>query len=168
MNALRIESNSGFLESSSPTGIYNFDAERKTQLIALAMKCAEDGVWPSIPKLCKSIGIGTQTFYNHLKQDQEFASQWLEVKRTLESEIAMDMRVHAKRPGNYMDRVTLLRHLNPGEWGGVDPSSQNNMDLGWIKKLQEAFNPPIIATEAEITSTPLKDASNMNSKLDDK
>lgn len=154
MNQLSVDPTSGFIQSNSVTGIYNFDVERKKTFLSLSMECAEAGTWPHIPNLCKSVGISVKTFYNHLKQDAEFAEQWLEIKRTLESSIAVDMRVHAKRPGNYMDRVTLLRHLNPGEWGGVDPSSQNSTDFSWVKKLAEAFKPPIIATEATIISTP--------------
>ena len=138
MHQLQVDPATGFLQSPSPTGIYNFDAERKTQLISLAMECAENGAWPNIPKLCKSVGIATQTFYTHVKNDEEFASQWQEVKRTLSSGIAVDMREHAKRPGNYMDRVTLLRHLYPEEWGGPE-RNQVSVDLGWIKKLAETM-----------------------------
>ena len=63
-----------------PSGLYGFDVEKKKQLLSLAMECS--GGWDvagGIPKLCKSVGIVIQTFYNHLKQDEEFArNQWNE------------------------------------------------------------------------------------------
>jgi hypothetical protein len=156
MNQLQVDPATGFLQSPSPTGIYNFDAERKTQLLAMAMQCAEAGTWPNIPKLCKSVGISVQTFYNHVNADGDFAEQWQEIKRTLSAGIAVDMREHATRPGNYMDRITLLRHLHPDEWGGPEKNS-SNIDIGWIKKLADAIDsankPVVIATDAVITTT---------------
>lgn len=128
------------------------------QLLDLAKREAEQGCWPSIPVLCKSVGIAVQTFYNHLNADEDFSKRWVEVKKLLEDSIALDMAKHSKRPSNYMDRVTLLRHLNPEAWGG-EQRPQISVDIVWIKNLNDALKPSIIATEAMITSTPLKDAS---------
>jgi len=157
MNALQVDTATGFTQSHSPTGIYSFDVERKKHLLSMAMDCAEAGTWPNIPKLCKSVGISVQTFYNHINQDSEFSEQWQDIKRTLSAGIAVDMREHAKRPGNYMDRITLLRHLYPEEWGGPE-KNQSNLDFGWVKKLADALvsvnKPAVIATDAVITSTP--------------
>ena len=152
MNQLQVDPASGFLESPSKTNTYTFDSERKLQLLELAKHEAEQGMWPSVPVLCKSVGVCVQTFYNHLNQDEDFRERWVEVKRLLEDAIATDMAKHSKRPGNYMDRVTLLRHINPGAWGG-ESSTQINIDIGWIKKLNDAINTSVIATDAVITST---------------
>lgn len=153
MNQLRVDPASGFMESASKTNIYTFDSDRKNQLLDLAKREAEQGAWPSIPMLCKSIGIAVQTFYNHLNADEGFRNEWAEVKKALEDAIAVDMAKHSKRPSNYMDRVTLLRHLNPGEWGG-EARTQINVDIGFIKKLADALDAnkqPVIAVEAEIS-----------------
>ena len=148
MNALRIDSSSGFLESPSPN-LQTFDAIKKQEFIQLALDQAKRGEWPDIEDLCGRFGITSRTFYGHKKQDGAFSEAWEDVKRAVVHDIAKTMHVHSKRPGNYMDRVTLLRHLYPEEWGG-EAKDQSFQDFSWIKKLQDAINPGIVATDAEI------------------
>jgi hypothetical protein len=147
VNALTVDPATGFLQSPSPTNTYTFSGERKQKFIDLARSCAEAGNWPHIPKLCKAIGISVMTFYNHVNGDTDFKAQWNEVKRTLEGTIAADMLEFAKRPANYMDRVTLLRHLYPAEWGGEEPKINMNLDFGWLKMSFEGFRSTAIDAE---------------------
>ena len=158
MNALRIDSQSGFLESPSPN-LQTFDADKKQIVIDLAMQSAERGEWPDITALCKQVGISARAFRWHCDKDEVFRERWEEVKRAVANEIAKTMAVHSKRPGNYMDRVTLLRHLYPEEWGG-ERKDQLLTDFTAIKRLADALSgvsPTVIATEAEIVKP--KDSS---------
>ena len=121
----------------------------------MALEEAKRGDWPDIEKLCDSFGINYRTFSRHLLQDSQFAEEWELVKRSVAHDIAKTMHVHSKRPGNYMDRVTLLRHLYPEEWGG-ERKELINADMSWIKKISDALSvnkPQVIAVDAEITST---------------
>ena len=151
MNQLQVNAETGFLESPSPN-FATFDSEKKQAFLDLALESARSGCWPDINKICAGLAVNIRTFYVHCEKDQEFAARWDEVKRTVAGEIAKTMHEHSKRPGNYMDRVTLLRHMYPEEWGG-ERKELNTQDYSWIKKLQEAFKPPIIATDATIIST---------------
>lgn len=160
MNQLRVDPASGFLESTSPN-FQTFDADKKRIFLDLALQSAQAGAWPDINKICQSLGINVRTFYNHREKDAEFCNQWDEVKRTVASEIAKTMHEHSKRPGNYMDRVTLLRHMYPEEWGGV-AKDQSIQDFSWVKKLVEAHKPSVIATNAEIISTPTPESKSID------
>lgn len=131
MNPLEVDPATGFLQSSSPN-LQTFDAEKKTMFIQLALEEARAGKWPDVNKLCEQFGITVRTFQGHREKDVEFRAQWEEVKRLVANEIAGEMREFSKRPSNYMDRVTLLRHLYPEEWGGQE-RQQSFHDVSWIK-----------------------------------
>ena len=145
MNALTVDPATGFLESSSPN-FETFDADKKTILLDQALQMAERGEWPDINSLCKVVGIRVQTFYNHKSKDTEFRNRWEEVKRSVANEIAKTMAVHSKRPSNYMDRVTLLRHLYPEEWGG-EAQNKTFYDFGWLKSAFEGMKSSAIDAE---------------------
>jgi hypothetical protein len=155
MNQLSVDPASGFLESSSPN-LQTFDANKKQEFIKLALEQAKRGEWPDIEDLCDKFGMTSRTFYGHKKQDGAFSDAWEDVKRAVVHDIAKTMHTHSKRPGNYMDRVTLLRHLYPEDWGGI-AKDQSFQDFSFIKKLNDVLNgskPAVIDAELVNTSTP--------------
>lgn len=152
---MTVNPKTGYLESPSPN-FASFDSAKKVEFIRLALEQAKRGEWPDLENLCDQFQINYRTFTRHIEQDPRFSEEWELVKRSVAHDIARTMHVHSKRPGNYMDRVTLLRHLYPEEWGG-EAKVSISADMSWIKKINDAISgskPQIIATEAVITSTP--------------
>ena len=147
MNALQIESQSGFLTSDNR---HAFSAEDKTKIIQMAMECAEQEKLPRVSDLCKTVGISTFCFYNHLELDQEFRRQWDEVLNRIEDMLSASLVENAKRANGVGAAAFWLKNRKPERWSDNPQVLQLNGDLSWIKKLSDAINPKVIATEAEI------------------
>ena len=159
MNALTVDSATGFLTSSDHG---TFDAESKIKVLQLARECVEKDRYPRISMLCKAVGIYPQTFHNHLQQDNEFRNQWESVLIEIEEMLSESLVENAKRANGVGAAAFWLKNRMSHRWS--DNPGQNNLninDIGWIKKISDAIadtKPTVIATEAEIISTPKPDS----------
>ena len=146
---LQIESKTGYSESSNSD--YTFNAKKKSEFIALARQIIEEGhEYPNVGDLCRVMDISVRTFQNHVAQDERFAEDWRELELKGEATCLSDM--YALRKKNPMYMFGWLRARFPEKY---DTSKRVEIsgDISSIKRLYEAFNPTIIATDAEITST---------------
>lgn len=164
MNALQVNPTTGYQESSNCASTFN--SERKCQFIELARQIIEEAhEYPNVGDLCRVMKISVRTFQNHLQSDEKFAEDWKELELKGEATCLSDM--YSLRRKNPMYMFGWLRARFPEKY---DQSRrvELNGDFSWIKKLAEAISvekPQIIATEAEITSTPLKINANRDEKV---
>ena len=78
----------------------------------------------------------------------------------VEANIQTKMAEFAYRPGNYMDRVTILRRIAPERWNPeykVTTTVDHNYKAGLVDKLN--------AIDAEITGSALEVDTNPTGKL---
>lgn len=165
MNALQVEPSSGFLTSDDSR---NFTAEQKIMMLKMANECAAQEKMPRVSDLCKAIGTSTFSFYHHLEIDGEFKRQWDEVLNRIEDVLSASLVENAKRANGVGAAAFWLKNRRPERWSDNPSQNQINVDFSWIKKIVDAFNPKVIATEAEIISTTPKDAPNSTAELADK
>ena len=142
MMPLQINPESGFLES---TGKHIFSSAMKFRALELARENLEmKGEMPDIPATCKALGIKHNTFYDHLRVDEEFKAQWEEVLDVCEQELVKTMYANGRKPSGYMDRITWLRAHRPGKWN-PDFKLNINTDGAQVKGVLDAASTVIDA-----------------------
>lgn len=149
MNALQVNPETGYQESSNSD--FTFNSKRKQDFLELAREIIEDHhEYPNVGDLCRIIGISVRTFQDHVVHDEKFGADWHELELKGEATCLSDM--YALRKKNPMYMFGWLRARLPEKYS---PTAQNqlNPDFSWLKKLVDAVKPPVVATEAEITST---------------
>jgi hypothetical protein len=153
MNALQRNEETGFLESQGYSGA-TFDSSRKLQFINLAEEHFKTtGNMPDLVSIAEAVMVSPRTVENHLRDDPGFAEAWRNIRLRGKWKLESKMYEYAQGKGGYMHMITWLRKEFPEEYN-PDIRIQSSTDFSWIKKLQEAFNPPVIATDATIVSTP--------------
>jgi hypothetical protein len=157
MNALQVNSETGFLESTGNAGSA-FDSSRKVQFINLAEEHFEKtGTMPDLVSLSGVVGVHPRTVDNHLREDEVFAQAWRNIRLKGKWKLESKMFEYGLTKSGYMDRITWLRKEFPEEYN-PDIKIISNSDYSIVKSLADAFNsvnkPTVIATDAVITSTP--------------
>src|SRR5579863_8949724 len=149
MNALQVNPTNGYQESSNCS--YAFNSTRKQEFLQLARDIIENHhEYPNVGDLCRIVGISVRTFQNHCVSDEKFGEDWHELELKGEATCLSDM--YALRKKNPMYMFGWLRARLPEKYD-TSRKIEISSDISLIKKLSETFNQPIIATEAEITST---------------
>ena len=117
-----------------------------------ARQVIEEGhEYPNVGDLCRIMDISISTFHNHLAADGKFAKDWHELELKGEATCLSDM--YALRKKNPMYMFGWLRARFPGKY---DPTRRVEVssDFSWLKEAITKEKPQVIATEAEIISTP--------------
>lgn len=151
MNPLRIESKTGYHESSNSE--YTFNAQKKSDFIRLAREIVEAHEYPNVGDLCKVLDISVRTFQNHLEIDEKFAADWRELELKGEATCLSDM--YAMRKKNPMYMFGWLRARLPEKYD-TTKRVELTSDFSSIKRLADALstvNRPVVATDAVITSS---------------
>lgn len=105
-----------FLESPS-LSLSTFSSDKKLKLLEIAKDISiKQGIIPNINTLCELVGVDVTNFYKHLKIDSAFKDAWNQCLLNVEANIQTKMAEFAYRPGNYMDRITVLRRIAPERW----------------------------------------------------
>jgi hypothetical protein len=150
VNALTVNSETGFLESSGYSGA-TFDASRKLQFINLAEEhFKKTGSMPDLVSVAEVVGVHPRTVENHLKSDEMFAEAWRNVRLKGKWRLESKMYEYGLGKSGYMDRITWLRKEFPEEYN-PDQRQVSSTDYSWVKGLVDALKPKVIATDAEIT-----------------
>jgi hypothetical protein len=163
---LQINPQTGFLEAPTKK-INSFDADKKLQLIQLITEIADQGKWPGIHKLCRSIGVAPSAFYEHLEVDTEFKAAYEEALLALEDHCVDNLI----RQGNSANGVTANIFLLKNRWGkrwNENYQIQLNGHDGQIKNLidrNRGFIDADIVDNRPLTSTPLEINTNQLTKV---
>ncbi len=150
MNEIALNPATGYQESSNSS--FTFNSQRKKEFIELARQVIEEGhEYPNVGDLCRIMDISISTFHNHLAADGKFAKDWHELELKGEATCLSDM--YALRKKNPMYMFGWLRARFPGKY---DPTRRVEVssDFSWLKEAITKEKPQVIATEAEIISTP--------------
>ena len=126
MNSLQVNSDTGFLESPSPSNA-TFTSDKKINFIEAADKYRKEGKFPRVSDICDVVGIDARTFERHLELDDRFREAWKEVSTRIEYDCISDMSDLRKKNPMYM--FGLLRYLNPQRW---NPSSNQTNQVNNI------------------------------------
>ena len=154
MNAITVNPLTGYQES--PNCNSSFNSDKKVEFLKLAREIIDNHEYPNVGDICKVLDINVRTFQRHLEIDEKFAEDWRELELKGEATCLSDM--YALRKKNPMYMFGWLRARLPEKYDS-SRKVEINGDLSWVKKLNDAIstvNQPIIATDAEIISTPPK------------
>ena len=156
MNPLKVNPETGFLETNTPSG-YGFDSARKLQFLALADEhFTKTGNMPDLTSMAQAIGIHPHTVDAHMRDDAAFALAWRNIKLKGKWKLEGKMYEYAQGKGGYMHMITWLRKEFPEEYN-PDIRVINSTDNGLVKRLSDVFNAEIVTPDPEIkaiTSTP--------------
>jgi len=163
MNQLQKNPVTGFLESASPA-FATFDSDKKTKFISLAQECIEKSQAPKLSAICKAIGISMASFWGHIQQDDEFKRQWDNIRFQVEDMLENSLVSLGQKANGVGAAAFWLKNKVPERWSDNPGQLQNFTDFNWVKKLGDVLisvgNQPVIATEADIISTPSKQIDN--------
>lgn len=144
MIPLRLNEKTGFLESNRVSG---FDSVKKVRFLELAREAAENQRMPDVAALCRALGVGMTTYWEHMQVDRNFANAWEDIIDTCESSLVSQMYEYGKRPSGYMHMITWLRAKRPERW---DParkliiSRDSDGPKGLIDALKGAIDADIV------------------------
>lgn len=131
MNQLQPNSQTGFLESKSPNS-FTFDSAKKVAFLELANKFADQEEAPNLNQICKTIGIGLRTFYDHIEADYEFKQGWEEVLLKIEDGLQRSLiRSGMKGAQGTTAAIFWLKNRFNKRWN--DGTGQSSQDLASIK-----------------------------------
>lgn len=135
MNALQVDSSTGFLQSPTPNSLTAFDANKKTLMLEYAEKYWQDQkIMPAKHELCQAVGIDIQTLDRHLKRDSVFNEAWKELLLRGESLLENKMYEYGKTRGGYMHMITWLRRQFPERWNPEYKVTQQ-VDVSFVSSL---------------------------------
>ncbi len=138
MNALVKNEDTGFLESQS----HNletpkrtaFNSPRKLAFLDLANQYANQEQAPNLTKICDQVGIGLQTFYDHLEIDGEFKRCWEEVLLKIEDALQRSLiRQGVKGSQGVTAAIFWLKNRFNKRWN--DGQQQISLDIGQLKSV---------------------------------
>lgn len=164
MNALTKNPETGFLESKSRIHA-SFDSDKKVRFLEILRQCAEEKTWPRISDICKIVGIGSQTFFDHLKADAEFKRAYEDAVSPVEDQLAENLYKQGMNANGITANIFLLKSRWSERWGD---KQQISVDIGNVKDIfrrsetvieAEIVDPPVI------TGSALKHASNCHEKV---
>src|SRR3982751_780045 len=120
---LELDTESGFMESRDICGL-TFDADKKRLFLEMYREK------PNLRGIAREIGIDSQTIYNHLKSDAEFARQFRDCREAISDRLESKVAEYADKPNHFMDRIAWLRAHRPDKW---DPERkvvvQHNVEI---------------------------------------
>lgn len=147
MNRLQVDPATGFLTSDNHN---SFNADMKVSWLKMARECSTQERYPSIAKLARSVGIPIHTFYDHLKQDKEFAIAWKEIISETEEMLVEHMVENGKKGNGIAGTIFWLKNRVPERWSDK-PEIQSTDQFAWIKTLLSSNKQYI---DADIVDTP--------------
>jgi hypothetical protein len=130
VNALKVNPSTGFLESDS---IRAFTSDDKVKLLSMVRSAAENNEWPRVSDICKQLGIGSQTFYNHLEFDPNFKREYEEAMAPVEDQLAANLHKQGLNANGITANIFLLKSRWRKRWG--ENNLVVNVDPGSIKEL---------------------------------
>jgi len=150
MNVLKVNDSSGFLESRDHSN-NSFNSDKKQRIIEIIESCAEQGKWPGVHKMCKSLGVAPSTFYDHLNYDPDFKRAYEDALCALEDQCVENLMDQGKKANGITANIFLLKNIKRNRWN--DGFVNLSVDSGRIKEFVGANHGFV---DAEIVPTESK------------
>jgi hypothetical protein len=152
MNAMTVDSSTGFLQSPTTNHLSSFSAHKKQLMIEYARKYwADQKIMPAKHELCEAVGIDIGTLDRHLKIDSAFCDAWKEMLLIGESFLENKMYEYGKGKSGYMHMITWLRRQFPERWN-PEYKVTAQVDVNFVNSLADKAK--AIEAETVDTSTP--------------